>query len=298
MNKELHESNRYPDKLFPVEMYTVTRLKCTPHGRGFNDLHWHEELQFTLVTSGQVTIQINGNDYMLHEGEAIFINKGLLHVTTKIADDGKYVSFNFPEKLLCFFNDSRMEHDYVQPYTNVFEFPVMVIKKNIDWQMDILRTLEHLKQTYDRTKYFAWEYETACMITHIWFMLINHVTLPKDKSHNKALIQQQERIQLLLSYIHQNYSEDISLANIAKAANISIAECGRCFSKIVHTTPYNYLIEYRIKRSKELLDTTNLTVTEIATRVGFNHVNHFIQSFKRIQGITPNDYRKVSERIE
>lgn len=294
-NKKLHESNQYPDKLFPFEMYTVTRSKCIPHGRGFNNLHWHEELQFTLVTNGRVTIQINGDDYLLCSGEAIFINKGLLHVTTNISDNGKYVSFNFPEKLLCFFSESRMEYDYVQPYTDIFAFPTTVLSKKVDWQADILHVLWHLKQIHEGAKYFGWEYEVSCMITRIWFMLISHITLQNDSSYNKTLIQQHERIQLLISYIHQNYSSNISLADIAKAANISIAECSRCFRKIVHATPYNYLIEYRIKRSLDLLNTTSLTVTDIAIRVGFNHVNHFIQSFKKSKGVTPNEYRKIAD---
>lgn len=295
MNKELHESNRYPDELFPFEMYTVNRLKCIPHGRGFNDLHWHEELQFTLIISGRVTIQVNGDDYRLCSGEAIFINKGLLHVTTNISDDGEYVSFNFPEKLLCFFSASRIEYKYVQPYTNAFAFPTTVLNKKDDWQTNILQILWQLKQIHEGVKYFGWEYEISCMLTHMWFMIINNVTLQNDRAHNKALIQQQERIQLSISYIHQNYFNDISLADIAKAAHISIAECSRCFRKIVHTTPYNYLIEYRIKRSLDLLNTTHLTVTDIAIRVGFNHVNHFIQSFKKSQNITPSEYRKKFE---
>ncbi len=59
----------------------------------------------------------------------------------------------------------------------------------------------------------------------------------------------------------------------------------------MHTTPYNYLIEYRIKRSIELLNTTGLSVTDIAVNVGFNHVNHFIQSFKKSQGMTPKEFK-------
>ncbi len=296
MKKELHESNWYEDKLFPFKMYTVTRQECIPHGRGFHDLHWHEELQFTMAVKGQVTMQVNGNDFILESGQGIFINKGLLHITTDITEDGKYVSFNFPEKLLCFFPGSRMEYDYVQPYTDEFSFTVMVLYKEIDWQAAILEVLQKLKEIQDGAEYFGREYEISNMVTHMWLMLINHVTLQNENSHNKALKQQQERIHLMLSCIHQNYAEDLSLTDIAKSANISVAECSRCFRKMIHTTPYSYLIEYRLKQSMELLYTTSLSVTEVGARVGFNHVNHFVQSFKKNQGITPNEYRKEREQ--
>lgn len=52
MGRELHEQNRYVDSSFPVGMYRVTKERIVPSGRGFSDLHWHEELQFTLVTHG------------------------------------------------------------------------------------------------------------------------------------------------------------------------------------------------------------------------------------------------------
>ncbi|MFF2016803.1 helix-turn-helix domain-containing protein [Paenibacillus sp. NPDC058177] len=292
MNKNLEEKNDYPDTLFPIEMYTVTRLSCIPRGRGFNGLHWHDEIQLTLVTSGWISMQINGDNYRLNSGEAIFINKGLLHVTTEMSADGQYVSFNFPEKLLCFFSGSRMELQYVQPYTNSSAFPAKILNKDVDWQAYLIQMLWDLKKMYDEPRYFGWEYEVACKINCMWMKLISHVPLQKNETNNKSKMQQLERVQSILSFIHQNYSEDISLADIAKSARVSIAECGRCFHKIVHTTPYNYLIGYRIKRSVELLDASRFTITEIATRVGFNHVNHYIQSFKKHHGITPGEYRK------
>lgn len=90
-------------------MYTHTLHKSIPEGRGFNDLHWHEDLQITLVTKGKLSIQVNGMDHELKTGQAILINKGVLHVATQLTHDGQYVSFNFPEKLLAFHADSAME---------------------------------------------------------------------------------------------------------------------------------------------------------------------------------------------
>lgn len=85
----------------------------------------------------------------------------------------------------------------------------------------------------------------------------------------------------MLSFIHQNYSDNITLQEIAAIAHLSISECTRSFKRTIHMTPYDYLIKYRIKKSSELLISTDSTITEIAHRVGFNHVNHFIQSFKK-----------------
>ncbi|MDU5948696.1 cupin domain-containing protein [Paenibacillus macerans] len=89
-------------------------------------MNWEKEmispkntkLQFTLVTEGKIVMQVNGIDYELDAGQAIFINKGVLHITTNITPYSQYVSFNFPEKLLGFFANSTMENNYVLPFTN------------------------------------------------------------------------------------------------------------------------------------------------------------------------------------
>ena len=124
--KELHEVNRYTDPAFPVGTYEVTREGILPEGRGYKDMHWHEELQFTYVVKGELQIRIDGKDYIVKEGEVVFINRNLLHITTDLTEDGRYISLNFPDKLLGFFSGSRMEQDYVFPYTRGYMLPAMV----------------------------------------------------------------------------------------------------------------------------------------------------------------------------
>ena len=99
-DKHLHEINRYADSAFPVGIYTVTREGILPDGRGYQDLHWHEELQLTRVECGNLDIRVDGIDYTLHQGEAILINRNLLHVTTNLSENGKYISLNFPDQIL------------------------------------------------------------------------------------------------------------------------------------------------------------------------------------------------------
>lgn len=124
----LYEVNRYADTAFPVGAYTVTREGIMPEGRGYKDLHWHEELQFTYVVSGELRIRIDGKDYLVKEKEAVFINRNLLHITTDLTEDGKYISLNFPDKILGFFPGSRMEQDYVFQYTRGYMLPAVVLK--------------------------------------------------------------------------------------------------------------------------------------------------------------------------
>lgn len=144
----LYEVNRYADTAFPVGAYTVTREGIMPEGRGYKDLHWHEELQFTYVVSGELRIRIDGKDYLVKEKEAVFINRNLLHITTDLTEDGKYISLNFPDKILGFFSGSRMEQDYVFPYTRGYMLPAVVLKL-LPYHRLGLETYERLGRVYE-----------------------------------------------------------------------------------------------------------------------------------------------------
>ncbi|GGG70132.1 AraC family transcriptional regulator [Paenibacillus radicis (ex Gao et al. 2016)] len=293
MVNKLHEINQYPDISFPYAMYTVNSSSCTPKGRGFNELHWHEELQFTLVTEGKIFIQVNGVTHELRAGQAIFINKGVLHVSKQADQNSEYVSFNFPEKLLAFYSDSQMENKYVFPYTNSL-FLSLVIRPETDWQSTMLEILWKLKNKFNVKGDWGWEYEVSILTVQLWLTMITNISMDNVESP-KHIKQQQERIQLMISYIHQNYANNPSLQEIADAAHLSVSECTRSFKKTLHTTPYDYLIKYRLKKSAELLNSTAHTITEVASKVGFNHVNHYIQSFKKHYNKTPKEYRNLKD---
>ncbi|AWV34568.1 AraC family transcriptional regulator [Paenibacillus sp. FSL H7-0716] len=291
MKKQLHEAIQFPDDAFPYIMYIHTNYESIPNGRGVHDLHWHQELQITLVTKGKLTIQVNGLNYDLETGQAIFINKSVLHIVTYLSQEGEYVSFNFPEKLLAFYSDSAMEKKYVLPYTNSFLLS-LEIKGDKDWHNQILQILWDMKKEFESKKKWGWEYEVSIKTVQLWLILISNFSLSSEESSKYNRLQQ-ERLQLMLSFIHKNYFNNLTLKEIADIAHLSVSECTRGFKKSIHMTPYFYLIKYRIKKSCDLLIATDYTITEIAQRVGFNNANHFIQSFKKHLNITPKEFRKI-----
>lgn len=288
--RQLHETNRYDDSTFPYEMYCVNREGITPPGRGYLDLHWHEELQFTLVTKGTIRIQVNGYDYPLETNEAIFINCGCLHMTTDISEDGEYVSFNFPSKLLSFFSGSRMEQEFVLPYTTNLALPVTVLRPETGWQRDILDILGELKDAIRDHGLFGREYFLSVKTVEIWYILIRELSKSAIQLPD-SFLSKQHRIQAMLTFIHANYGESITVADIAASANISPGECHRCFKSLLRTTPKDYLNTYRLSKSVELLRDPSLSITDIGNMTGYHFTSHFISCFKKKYGESPAKYR-------
>lgn len=290
-NASMHECASYTDCAFPVSMHTITKHDIFPSGRGFHDIHWHEEIQFTYVNKGTLITQVEGKEYKLEAGEALFINSGLIHVTTSMSDDGEYVGFMFPEKLLGFFPGSRMEQNYVLPYLTSNTISAKAIHWGTKEEEEILGEIKKLEDLFNnKENVVAYEYEVSVRLAYIWLKLIR-MTLGNFRKVSSCYIQRQERMKKMMQYIIEHYSEPITLKEIAGSASVSIEECRRCFKDIIKETPVHYLVSYRVMMGMELLRTTDLDITDIAFRVGFNDSSYFIQAFKKKNGMTPKQYR-------
>lgn len=291
LSDQLHKTSLYKNDNFPFVMFTIDRSQCLPPGPGYQYLHWHEALQFTLVTKGSVSMQVNGKTYDLQAGDSIFINSGLLHMTNNISSGGEYVSFNFSANLLSFFFGSQLEMEYVLPFTSNYRFTAKAFCGREEWESDLNRSLWELKDLCGRENLYGKNYEIALRLAQIWLVLIRNIRNSLENP-TKTFIKKQENLQTMLAFIHSSYAREISLKEIADTAHISSGECCRCFKSTLHVTPYEYLLHFRINKGADLLKETNHSVTTIAGMVGFNDSSHFIQLFKRQMKVTPNEYKR------
>ena len=94
------------------------------------------------------------------------------------------------------------------------------------------------------------------------------------------------------AYIEMNYEKDIDVSLLAEHVNISKYYYIKLFKEFVGQTPYDYLIGIRINASKKLLKETELSISEIASSVGFNYVNNYIKAFKNLTGTTPLSFKR------
>ena len=98
-------------------------------------------------------------------------------------------------------------------------------------------------------------------------------------------------------YIEQHYKEEITIDDLLEVVHLSKYYFIKTFKKIMGTTPYDYLLNYRISKSKIILRTTEQSISEVAETVGFSSLNNFIIQFKRNVGTTPGLYRRTQVSI-
>jgi transcriptional regulator GlxA family with amidase domain len=119
------------------------------------------------------------------------------------------------------------------------------------------------------------------------FISRNFVDLPKAEA-TRIQINNQIRLQKMLTYIYENYAEHVTLEDIAKVADISRSEAGRCFHTYMGCSPIDALIQYRLQIAHRLLRERTQTLQQISYACGFNSVNYFSRQFKKRYGYAPS----------
>ena len=94
-----------------------------------------------------------------------------------------------------------------------------------------------------------------------------------------------------MEYIHSHKNENVSMEQMAKLCHLSSSYFSRLFAKEMGETFSNYLARQKVEWAKQLLESTDNTISRIAEELGFNDDGYFIKVFKKYEGTTPANYR-------
>ena len=129
-------------------------------------------------------------------------------------------------------------------------------------------------------------------ITYAKKMISQAITIRDQNSGNKN----RNILKTAVDFIDEHYmDEDISLNTAANVANVSSNHFSALFSQNMGQTFIEYLTSLRMNKAKELLRCTGMRSSEIAGKIGYKDAHYFSYLFKKTQGMTPSDYRKVRE---
>ncbi len=102
-----------------------------------------------------------------------------------------------------------------------------------------------------------------------------------------------DSVQRAINYIETYYCSNIRIKDISDAIYISSPHLQKIFVKYMGITPYQYIMDCRHRKAKEMLESTYVSIEEIARRCGFVNSAHFSTAFRQREGIPPFEYRKL-----
>lgn len=119
-------------------------------------------------------------------------------------------------------------------------------------------------------------------------LLRNYCTTVPKSSYGDGL--SSAKISLVTDYINAHLHEELKLTEVAAIAQISPYHFLRLFKQSMGVTPHQYILQSRIDKAKYLLKSSDLSIADIALRVGFCDQSHLTRCFKRILGLTPKQF--------
>lgn len=95
-----------------------------------------------------------------------------------------------------------------------------------------------------------------------------------------------------IKYINEHFTEDIDLKKLADIEHYNVSYYSEWFKNNMDVSPIEYIQNLRVKRAKELLLNTNLTILQISQMVGYEHNSSFTKVFKHLEKISPAEFRR------
>ncbi|MEE1305269.1 MAG: AraC family transcriptional regulator [Agathobacter sp.] len=291
MLQKLRENIVHGTKEYPYEQYNLTNI----HQTFQIPVHWHEQVEIIYLEQGQLNLKIGDEEFLGHKGDLFFVSPRELHFMSSNGGATGYYTLIFPLEFVSFQTMDDLETKLLAPLrSNQLLFPKTIKDSHLKKELlthiraivEINRPRHHLKP--EEINLSEFHMETRIQLIRILQKLNSNNQFIKASAGENDQKQRQ-----LLAYIQEHFTEKISLEMMAREFHMSEKYISRYFVQHFHLTFSNYVQHLRLVHAKNLLETSNENVTDIALQSGFYNVSYFIRSFKKAYDISPLQYRKT-----
>lgn len=281
--QDYNEKKQHGTDRFPIQYYHVD----IRHPQYEMPLHWHREFELIRVVSGRLKLFLDNTEYGLCAGDVISVNCGTLHRSAP-PDSCVY------ECIVC---DLGMLHKRTSDTAGDFILPVIngdvAVKCHINESAGALyETAKSLFTTIrGEEKYYELAAYGLMFCLFYGFYSGGYIVSEKKGPHSGG---GWGVITDLMDWIEENYSEHLTLKQLAVRAGFNEKYLCRLFKEFTGRTPIDYINFIRIENACHTMTYEKLSVTEAAIASGFCDMSYFSRTFKRYKGVTPREYRLLS----
>ncbi len=279
---ELKENKPHGTKDDPFSTYHIWNS-----GRSFQiPVHWHDELEIIYVKSGCLTVNISGESYIGKPGDAFVVSPGNLHLMGTQTGAADYFTFLFPLKYISFRSDDLLDESLLEPLSSGH---LMISPRIGDAASGLCEQLAdiYMEKKEGAGADIATQIRIKLVLLQFILEMWNKGLVVENDTSGRNTVEKE-----MVSYIQQNYTGTISLKEFGEQFHLSEKYISRYFKEHFHITLSQYVTYLRLEHAKQLLQDTDLPITEIALQSGYQNVSYFIRSFKKTYEVSPLKYRK------
>ena len=280
------EKARHGDIFLPVNSYHC----LIPFTYRELALHWHEEMEITLIQDGTSDYKVGQKVFEANAGDIILIPPYCTHSACEIP--GKTMisdSMVFHPDYLGANNQDLSASKYLRPMAEGQLLMQEVIRDGDAGYAEIKDTFIRALDCFKNKQPF-YEMLLKEKLLHILILLFSYGYIREsDDSHITS--ENRRHIKSALEYITDHYSEKISISEMAQLAGFSENYFMSLFRQNVGMSCIQYVNHYRIQKAAHALEETTKSVSEIAMIHGFDNISYFNLQFRRTFGMTPREFR-------
>lgn len=250
--------------------------------------HIHSAIELLYIRQGKCRVTLNDITVEAHIGDVVLCRSNVIHSILSDAPIVYDVLKLHPALVYDFFAGE----DGLAPFflTGSAETPLVFHTRSEDNIRLLWQQMLSIYQT--NTTYFI--LSLRALAAQLLLSLLTHHSVQDTNAFHLPSKETVTKIDAIIRYMDENFGNPIRAEDCAKILYMSYSHFARCFKSVTGKTFKQYLTDLRILRAENMLLSGKLTITEIATRCGYDHTSYFIQEFKRHKQITPLQYRAQS----
>lgn len=271
--------------------YIASQAELDWYREPFVPWHWHKAIELFYIESGELEYCTPNGTIVFPAGSGGLINSNVLHMTKFQTRREKNIQLLhiFEPELIGGNYGSLIEQKYVMPILTASWLEMIALYPDNPAQAEIIQLIRRTFQLSENE--FGYEIRIREALSEIWIQLFK-ICAPVLQEKTIRENGMTEKIKLMMIYIHEHYTEKISISKLAEAAFLSERECYRVFQSCLHMTPVEYMKNYRLQIACQMLANGQEPVTEIGYACGLGNPSYFGKSFRVFTGYTPLEYRR------
>ncbi|MCR5465945.1 MAG: AraC family transcriptional regulator [Lachnospiraceae bacterium] len=259
----------------------------------FAHYHSHKNIEIAFVLAGRGQYFVDGKTYDVKQGDLLICNPGVMHQSIVTNPEDPTLEF------VCGFSDIHL-HDMPENRI-VLPDDCPILSLSSETKRELSRCCYEIieeNSSSEPGRYYMIQAQMMRMLVIIFRALNGHKPSEAPglnfESYSKGYV-----VKNILNYLNENYSQHISLDQIARNMYLSPVYISKIFKEKTGDSPINYLIRVRLSKAREMLTEGRGSIRSISAMVGYDDVYHFSKLFKKHYGVSPMYYRKkVAEEDE
>lgn len=281
-----HEAVSHGDVMFPFMEYVI-ETDATREERIY--CHWHEELEFLVLTEGEAKLSIGEQTVLIKAGDFAFIPSDKLHtMSAKTGTAVSFYAFDFSPAFLYSFENDLLQQQYFLPLQKGKLRFLEFFTPDCAWKKELAQNLQQLHEIFQQ-KRPGYELLIKAKLYEIFAQMFVFAVLERTSGQKDR---REQQVRKMMQYLQQNYDQVITMEELSEAFHLSVGHLCRLFKSMTGRSVIDYLNDYRIRQSTQLLRERQLDIGEIAGKVGFNNISYFNKRFRQYMHMTPGEYRK------